>query len=93
MLLRGDRVDNRCAYYPVMWLHAARLSITALVVIALAGCAGGAVSLCESAGGTYAGGTCSGWGPRQDAEQRMCDMSGGVYLAGQGECAFGMGGP
>ena len=68
------------------------------IVLSLAGCAGSGgrlsgTALCEAAGGTYTGGTCSRWGPAQQAAQEMCETSGGVYLAGQEQCAFGMGGP
>jgi hypothetical protein len=66
------------------------------MVLSLTGCAGSgwlsATALCEAAGGTYTGGTCSGWGPAQQAAEEMCDASGGVYLAGQERCEFGMGG-
>jgi hypothetical protein len=69
-------------------------AVLAGVVLSLAGCAGSGwgTALCEAAGGTYTGGTCSRWGPSQQAAQETCDASGGVYLAGQEECAFGMGG-
>ncbi len=65
-------------------------------MLLLAGCAGRAwlsgTALCEAPGGTYTGGTCSRWGPAQQAAQEMCETSGGVYLVGTEACAFGMGG-
>ena len=65
------------------------------VVLALSGCAADGrfspAAICEAAGGTYAGGTCSG--PSRQGEQEMCETSGGVYLGGQDVCAFGAGGP
>jgi hypothetical protein len=71
--------------------------VLAGIVLSLAGCAGSgwlsATALCEAAEGTYTGGTCTRWGPAQQADQEMCERSGGVYLAGQERCAFGMGGP
>jgi hypothetical protein len=72
-----------------------RLSTAVLagIVLSLAGCAGGGTALCEASGGTYTGGTCTRWGPGQQAAQEMCEASGGVYLAGQERCEFGMGGP
>ena len=72
-------------------------AVLAGVVLWLAGCAGGGglsgTALCEAAGGAYTEGTCTRWGPGQQAAQEMCQTSGGVYLAGQDQCAFGMGGP
>lgn len=65
------------------------------IVLSLAGCVGSGLSgtaLCEAAGGTYTGATCSRWGPGQQAAKKMCETSGGVYLAGQEQCEFGMGG-
>jgi len=71
-------------------------AVLAGTALSLAGCAGSGwssgIALCEAAGGTYAGGTCSRWGPAQQAAEEMCDTSGGVYLAGQERCEFGMGG-
>lgn len=62
------------------------------IVLSLAGCGLSGTALCEAAGGTYTGDTCSRWGPAQQAAQEMCETSGGVYLTGTEECAFGMGG-
>jgi hypothetical protein len=79
--------------------YSARLvtAVFAGIGLSLAGCAGSGwlsgTAICEAAGGTYTGGTCSRWGPAQQAAQEMCETSGGVYLAGQEQCAFGMGGP
>ena len=70
----------------------ATLAIT-VVVLLLAGCAQDAAAICSGAGGTYLGGTCSRWGPRQQAAQDACERSGGVYLRGDERCAFGEGGP
>ena len=64
------------------------------LVLSLLGCAAegrfSGAAICEAAGGTYAGGTCSG--PSRQAAEQMCERSGGVYLAGQDICAFGGGG-
>jgi hypothetical protein len=66
----------------------------ATIALALSACAtGGGAGICEAAGGTYAGGTCSRWSPVLEAAKRMCETRGGVFLAGQDTCAFGMGGP
>jgi hypothetical protein len=77
-------------------LHAAaRTSIAFAIAVLLsaAGCGSNAAAICERAGGTYVGGTCSRWGPRQEEAQHMCESRGGVYLRGQESCAFGEGGP
>jgi hypothetical protein len=58
-----------------------------------AGCALDGIAMCEGAGGTYAGGTCSRWSPGQQAAQDACEGNGGVYLRGGDTCEFGMGGP
>jgi len=58
-----------------------------------AGCSLDATTLCEGAGGTYTGGTCVRWSPRQQAAQDGCEASGGVYQGGLDTCEFGMGGP
>ncbi len=65
----------------------------AAALLSLAGCALNGTAICEAAGGTYVGGTCSRWGPRQRAAQEMCESNGGVYLTGEDRCAFGEGGP
>jgi hypothetical protein len=72
-------------------LTAAVLALT--VLLSAAGCGVNADLLCERAGGTYVGGTCSRWSPRQQEAQRMCESRGGVYLSGEESCAFGEGGP
>jgi hypothetical protein len=73
------------------------IAVFAGVLLLLAGCAGSGprsgTTLCEAAGGSYAGGTCTRSDPNRQAAERMCDASGGVYLAGQDQCAIGMGGP
>ncbi len=58
-----------------------------------AACAVDVTAICQSAGGTYADGTCSRWGPGHQAAAEACEASGGVYLSGQDRCEFGMGGP
>ena len=59
----------------------------------VAGCAADAARICESTGGSYTSGTCSRWGPAQQAAEDACDRSGGVYQGGSETCEFGMGGP
>src|SRR5262245_30528183 len=74
-----------------MRLWVATLATLALV---LGGCAlsGGGAGICASAGGTYAGGTCTqAFSPALQAAEQSCDARGGVFLAGQNVCAFGMG--
>jgi hypothetical protein len=72
-------------------------SSTALAItgalLSLGGCAQDAAAICSGAGGTYVGGTCSRWSPRQQAAQDACETSGGVYLRGDERCALGEGGP
>jgi hypothetical protein len=58
-----------------------------------AGCGLNVTAICESAGGTYAGGTCTRWGPSQQAARERCGTYGGVYLVGEGICVLGSGGP
>jgi hypothetical protein len=68
-----------------------------IVAVGLAGGAGGCAldvtSLCEGAGGTWAGGTCTRWSPAQQAALEGCEANGGVYLRGDDTCHFGEGGP
>jgi hypothetical protein len=59
----------------------------------VAGCAADAARICESTGGSYTSGTCSRWGPAQQAAEDACERSGGVYQGGSETCEFGMGGP
>jgi len=59
----------------------------------MAGCAADAARICAASGGSYAGGTCSRWGPEQQAAEEACQSGGGVYQGGTGTCEFGMGGP
>jgi len=67
--------------------YSARLvtAVLAGIVLSLAGCAGSGwlsgTALCEAAGGTYTGGTCSRWGPAQQAAQEMCE-AGAVKVNG-----------
>ena len=72
-----------------------RVLVRAIVLAALvaAGCAGGlgGASLCEGAGGAYAGGTCSQSSPSLQAAKDSCETRGGVFLAGQNICAYGLG--
>ena len=58
-----------------------------------AGCAGDVASICKGSGGTYVGGTCTQWGPSQQAARDGCAASGGVYLVGSNTCVLGSGGP
>ena len=80
-------------------LAVARGLMTAVLagsVLSLAGCAGSGwlsgTALCEAAGGTYTGGTCSRSGPAQQAAQEMCETSGACIWRVTEQCAFGMGG-
>jgi hypothetical protein len=59
----------------------------------VAGCAGDVAAICKAAGGTYAGGTCTQWGPSQQAARDGCAASGGVYWVGNNICVLGSGGP
>ena len=59
--------------------------------LSLTGCAG--ASLCEAAGGTYTGSTCTRWSAGQEAAAEWCQRNGGVYLGGQDRCEWGSGGP
>lgn len=63
------------------------------VLLSAAGCGVNASAICEGAGGTYVGGTCSRWGPREEEAQQMCESHGGVYLRGEESCVLGGGGP
>jgi hypothetical protein len=73
--------------------RATSVSLAIAVLLSAAGCGLNPSTICEGAGGTYVGGTCSRWGPRQQAEEQMCESSGGVYLRGEESCAVGEGGP
>jgi len=65
------------------------LAIAAL--LSLAGCS--ASTICTSAGGTYAAGTCTrSTSEAQQAFERECQARGGVYLGGQGICLVSAGG-
>lgn len=61
--------------------------------IGAAGCALDATGICRASGGTEAGGTCTQWGPSQQAAREGCRASGGIYLVGSDTCVLGGGGP
>ena len=70
------------------------LSLAALLTTSsAAGCAVDVAAICKAAGGTYARGTCTQWGPSQQAARDRCSASGGVYLVGSNTCVLGSGGP
>jgi hypothetical protein len=70
------------------------LSLAALLIASsAAGCAVDVAATCRAAGGTYAGGTCTQYGPSQHAARDRCSASGGVYLVGSDACVLGSGGP
>ena len=75
----------------------ARMRMIGIVTLGLlgapAGCGFNAGAICQNAGGTYVGDTCTHWTPYQQALETECEKRGGVYLVGQGRCAFGEGGP
>jgi hypothetical protein len=58
-----------------------------------AGCAVDTASICKASGGTPSGGTCSQYGPSQQAARDRCRASGGVYFVGSDTCMLGSGGP
>lgn len=66
---------------------------TLLTTSSAAGCAFDVAATCKASGGTYAGGTCTQWGPSQQAARDSCKASGGVYLVGSDTCVLGSGGP
>jgi hypothetical protein len=71
------------------------LSLAALLTTSsAAGCALDVAATCKAAGGTYtAEGTCTQYGPSQQAARDECKASGGVYLVGSNTCVLGSGGP
>ena len=69
------------------------LSLALLAMSSAAGCAVDIAATCGASGGTYAGGTCTQWGPRQQAARDSCKATGGVYLLGSDTCVLGSGGP
>ena len=70
------------------------LSLAALLTTSsAAGCAVDVAATCKASGGTYEGGTCTQWGPRQQAARDSCKASSGVYLGGSDTCVLGSGGP
>ena len=55
------------------------LSLAALLTTSGAtGCAVDVAEICKVSAGTYAGGTCTQWGPSQQAARDSCKASGGV---------------
>ena len=63
------------------------MALVSLLVVQVAGCASTKVTMkrwCESAGGTYAAGTCTP-GKTMKAED-MCFNAGGNYNAGEDTC-------
>lgn len=71
-----------------------RMLMAGVLVLGLAGGAAGcanAATICAAAGGRYTGDTCTR--PGQQAAQETCERVGGVFLEGEGRCAFGEGGP
>lgn len=58
-----------------------------------AGCAADTAAICKASGGTQVGGTCSQFGPRQQAAKEYCNANGGVYFVGSDACILGSGGP
>ena len=70
------------------------LSLAALLTTSsAAGCAVDFAATCNASGGTYAGGTCTQWGPSQQAARDSCKATGAVYLVGSDTCVLGSGGP
>jgi hypothetical protein len=70
--------------------RASCLSLAALLTTSgAAGCAVDVAAICKVSGGTYAGGTCTQWGPREQAARDSCKASGGVYLVGRDTCVLG----
>ena len=70
------------------------LSLAALLTTSsAAGCAVDVAAICKAAGSTYAGGTCTQWGPSQQAARDRCSASGGVYFVDSNACILGSGGP
>ena len=74
------------------------LGVTAIVsvlVLPLAGCAGGGSlkmssrRLCESAGGKYSGNVCNPGSSKKASE--MCEANGGIYLEGEDTCRMPVG--
>jgi hypothetical protein len=68
-------------------------ALTVGLSIGAAGCAVDTAAICKSSGGTQIGGTCSQYGPRQQAARDDCRASGGVYMVGSDTCVLGSGGP
>lgn len=58
-----------------------------------AGCAADTAAICRASGGTPSGGTCSQYGPREQAARDRCRAAGGVYFVGSDACILGSGGP
>lgn len=58
-----------------------------------AGCAFDAAATCRALGGTAVGGSCTQYGPSQQAAREACKANSGVYLVGSDTCVLGSGGP
>ena len=67
------------------------LILAAGLAVGAAGCSVDVASICQAAGGTYTGDTCTRSG--EQAAEDACAAGGGVYLAGQDRCEIGSGGP
>ena len=72
-------------------VHVATRTAAAVALLSLASCARDAAAICTSAGGTYTGSTCTRSNAHPKAEEEACESIGGVYLMGEGRCAFGAG--
>ena len=71
------------------------LSLAALLTTSsAAGCAVDVAATCKASGGTYTvEGTCTQYGPSQQAARDRCSASGGVYFVDSNACILGSGGP
>jgi hypothetical protein len=74
--------------------RAGALLVLGIVLIAvLPGCSTEQlINACRNAGGRYTDGGCDTSTPASRAAKEWCETHGGVYLAGQNYCAYGMGG-
>jgi hypothetical protein len=76
------------------WHDALKVGVLALALIGgVAGCGLDARKLCERAGGTHTGTSCTRSTPGEQAAEDACEAHGGVYLRGQDRCEIGGGGP
>jgi hypothetical protein len=69
------------------------VTLAIVALLSLGACSAGGPSVCASAGGTYAAGTCTRSSAGQEAAEQLCQARGGVFLRGQDICAVGAGGP